>query len=177
MHEFANDAMTRTCPFQMPISSSLPRNSRTYAILYTINEIRPYLYICGYGAVNEQKLKELGITHIVDCTNIPSRRRIPGIEYFHVCVEDSEAANIAQYFEAATTFMKKAKDKVNMPPCELRIDAAQTVNLSEGKIPRNLDCHDMSNFHCQSAAVSVLSRHLVSKMNFLEDSSNDIALA
>lgn len=99
----------------MPISSSLPRNSRTYAILYTINEIRPYLYISGYGAVSEQKLEELGITHIVDCTNIPSRKRIPGIEYFHVCVEDSEAANIAQYFEAATSFMKKAKDKVSSP--------------------------------------------------------------
>ena len=86
----------------------------TKSKLFSICEIRPYFYIAGYGALSHKKLKELGITHAVDATNINKTQRSPGVEYFEIKVDDSEQANIKKYFDDAAAFIQKAKDSVSV---------------------------------------------------------------
>jgi hypothetical protein len=95
--------------------------------LLSICELRPYLHICGsfkhlinwfncclgYGALSEQKLKELGIKYAIDATNLPKPLVYKDIEYFYVRVDDSEVYPIRKFFESAAGFIKKAKDSVS----------------------------------------------------------------
>uniref|UniRef100_A0A7E4UXH6 Dual specificity protein phosphatase 14 n=1 Tax=Panagrellus redivivus TaxID=6233 RepID=A0A7E4UXH6_PANRE len=78
--------------------------------LFSICEIRPYLYIAGYGALSHKKLKELGITHAVNATNILKTLQTPGIEYLDVKLDDDEAANIQLHFEEVAEFVQTAKN-------------------------------------------------------------------
>lgn len=48
--------------------------------LFSICEVRPHLYIAGYGAISEQKFRELGIKYAIDCTNLPKPVVIPNTE-------------------------------------------------------------------------------------------------
>ncbi|CAD5230073.1 unnamed protein product [Bursaphelenchus okinawaensis] len=80
-------------------------------ILFSICEIRPHLFIAGYGAITEKKLKDHGITHVVDCTNIPKSKCYEGIEYFDVPVDDSEMGRLNKYFESSAEFIEQAKSK------------------------------------------------------------------
>ena len=78
----------------------------------SISQIRPYLYLSGYLSLTEQKLKQLGITHAVDATNMPKSMRVNGIEYFTIEVDDSEKSDLRQYFEQASDFIKSGKESV-----------------------------------------------------------------
>lgn len=79
----------------------------------SITKIRPYLYLSSYLSItDEKKVKELGITHIVDATNNPESKRYAHIEYFLVKLEDNENSELRQYFEAAVEFIRGAKEKV-----------------------------------------------------------------
>lgn len=87
--------------------------------LFSICEIRPYLYIAGYGALSHKKIKDLGITHAVDATNISKTQRTPDVEYFEVKIDDSEISDIKKYFVDAAAFIQKAKDSVRMSSINL----------------------------------------------------------
>uniref|UniRef100_A0AC34FV97 Protein-tyrosine-phosphatase n=1 Tax=Panagrolaimus sp. ES5 TaxID=591445 RepID=A0AC34FV97_9BILA len=78
--------------------------------LFSICEIRPYLFIAGYGALSHKKIKELGITHAVDATNISRTQRTLDVEYLDVKIDDDERADIKKYFVEAASFIRKAKD-------------------------------------------------------------------
>uniref|UniRef100_A0AC35FU33 Uncharacterized protein n=1 Tax=Panagrolaimus sp. PS1159 TaxID=55785 RepID=A0AC35FU33_9BILA len=78
--------------------------------LFSICEIRPYLFIAGYGALTHQKVKELGITHAVDATNILKTQRTPDVEYFEVKIDDNEGSDIKKYFNESASFIRKAKE-------------------------------------------------------------------
>ncbi|KAE9551531.1 hypothetical protein FO519_005261, partial [Halicephalobus sp. NKZ332] len=88
---------------QTPVLSSKmtmdnsPKNSTTTESktkLFSICEIRPYLFIAGYGAISAKKVKELGITHAVDATNIINSQRVQDVEYTEVKVDDNEMTNL-----------------------------------------------------------------------------------
>ncbi|CAM6003304.1 unnamed protein product [Sphagnum balticum] len=79
-----------------------------------ISEITPYMFLSGYGCLTEPKLAQLGVTCVVDATNIP-RSRGWGNSIVHVkvsvcaagvCarraqvpVDDSEFAKLDVYFD------------------------------------------------------------------------------
>ncbi|VDN53003.1 unnamed protein product [Dracunculus medinensis] len=79
--------------------------------LCDISEIRPYLFLSGFGCVTEKKLSERGINFVINATNIPRIRQIENVEYLDIPVDDNAIANISSYFEQSTEFIKNAKQK------------------------------------------------------------------
>lgn len=43
---------------------------------HTVEQVRPFLYIASYNAISEEKMVEMGVTHLIDATNIPGKLRI-----------------------------------------------------------------------------------------------------
>ncbi|KAI6212040.1 hypothetical protein M3Y96_00499300 [Aphelenchoides besseyi] len=62
--------------------------------MQSISEVRPFLFLAGHKALSEEKFKELGITHGVDCTNFPKPLRIGETEYMDVKGADVERFQI-----------------------------------------------------------------------------------
>lgn len=91
-----------------------PKRPTRIEKLFSVSEIRPHLFLAGYGALNTPKFHELGITHAVDATNLPKPKRIEGIEYLDVKVDDAEFYPIKKYFQQTSDFIKQAKDKVTL---------------------------------------------------------------
>uniref|UniRef100_A0A0R3RSS9 Dual specificity protein phosphatase 14 n=1 Tax=Elaeophora elaphi TaxID=1147741 RepID=A0A0R3RSS9_9BILA len=79
--------------------------------LCDISEVRPYLYLSGFGCITEKKLRELGITHIIDATNLPNNPRYEGIECLDIMVDDSLIANLTPHFGNAAQFIWDAQKK------------------------------------------------------------------
>uniref|UniRef100_A0A914QFQ2 Protein-tyrosine-phosphatase n=1 Tax=Panagrolaimus davidi TaxID=227884 RepID=A0A914QFQ2_9BILA len=78
--------------------------------LYSICQIRPYLYIAGCMDVSHKNIRELKITHIVDATNIPEVQRTPNVQYLEVKIDDDGREDIKKHFIEAAAFIKKAKE-------------------------------------------------------------------
>lgn len=86
-------------------------NSASQKLASPISEVRPYLFISGYGSVSAKKLRELGITHVIDATNIPNTHA-KDVEYLEVPISDNEREVISKYFQPAADFIRASKDKV-----------------------------------------------------------------
>uniref|UniRef100_A0AAF5HZ24 Protein-tyrosine-phosphatase n=1 Tax=Strongyloides stercoralis TaxID=6248 RepID=A0AAF5HZ24_STRER len=57
-----------------------------------------------------QLVLNLGITHIIDCTNIPNPKKFDGIKYLQIPINDGETEKIEKYFDTVIKFVKEAKD-------------------------------------------------------------------
>ncbi|CEF63269.1 Dual specificity phosphatase, catalytic domain and Protein-tyrosine/Dual specificity phosphatase domain and Atypical dual specificity phosphatase family and Dual specificity phosphatase, subgroup, catalytic domain-containing protein [Strongyloides ratti] len=78
--------------------------------LLSISEITPYMYLSGYGCIYETKIRKLGITHIIDCTNIPKPKKFNDIKYLQIPINDGETEKIEAYFDTVVEFVREAKD-------------------------------------------------------------------
>ncbi|MCP9257758.1 Dual specificity protein phosphatase 14 [Dirofilaria immitis] len=58
-----------------------------------------------------QKLRSLGITHVIDATNFPNNPRYEGIEFLNIMVDDSLIANLTPHFASAAQFIQNAQKK------------------------------------------------------------------
>ncbi|KAL3989270.1 Dual specificity phosphatase catalytic domain family protein [Acanthocheilonema viteae] len=79
--------------------------------LCDISEVRPYLYLSGFGCITEKKLRDLGITHIIDATNLPNNPHFEGIEFLDIMIDDSLIANLIPHFESTAQFIRNAQKK------------------------------------------------------------------
>ncbi|GMR31760.1 hypothetical protein PMAYCL1PPCAC_01955 [Pristionchus mayeri] len=79
--------------------------------LLAMTEIRPYLFLSGFGCITQNKIKQLGITHAVDCTNLKNSRRFTDLQYLEVPVDDTAICKASQYFETVANFIEEAKNK------------------------------------------------------------------
>uniref|UniRef100_A0AC34GXX5 Dual specificity phosphatase catalytic domain-containing protein n=1 Tax=Panagrolaimus sp. ES5 TaxID=591445 RepID=A0AC34GXX5_9BILA len=95
------------------IPASVLSIDATKSKIFSICEIRPYLFIAGYGALSHQKIKDLGITHAIDVTNNSNNQRFIGVKYFDVKIDDNEKADIKKHFIEASAFIQKAKESVS----------------------------------------------------------------
>lgn len=73
-------------------------SSQSPSTMHSIDEVNEYLYISGYGTITEQKLRKLGITLVVDATNVFSKAWTD-VELLKVPVDDSDFAKLDQYFD------------------------------------------------------------------------------
>uniref|UniRef100_A0A0N4ZSP9 Protein-tyrosine-phosphatase n=1 Tax=Parastrongyloides trichosuri TaxID=131310 RepID=A0A0N4ZSP9_PARTI len=78
--------------------------------LVSISEITPYMYLSGYGCIYEKKIKELGITHIIDCTNIPNPKKFNDVKLLEIPIDDKERVKIDIHFDSVIEFVKEAKN-------------------------------------------------------------------
>ncbi|CAI2357154.1 unnamed protein product [Caenorhabditis sp. 36 PRJEB53466] len=78
--------------------------------ILSITQVRPHLFLAGYGCITPSLLKQYQITHAVDCTNLKTKP-IPGLEKIEVPVDDNTLSKISQYFETAIKFIEDAKQQ------------------------------------------------------------------
>ncbi|GMT05161.1 hypothetical protein PENTCL1PPCAC_27335 [Pristionchus entomophagus] len=76
--------------------------------LLAMTEIRPYLFLSGFGCITQNKIKQLGITHAVDCTNLKNSKRFTDLQYLEVPVDDTAICKASQYFETVANFIDEA---------------------------------------------------------------------
>uniref|UniRef100_A0A0M3KH80 Protein-tyrosine-phosphatase n=1 Tax=Anisakis simplex TaxID=6269 RepID=A0A0M3KH80_ANISI len=56
-------------------------------------------------------LNQLGITSVIDATNIPSNPQYQGIEYLRTPLDDDVISNITQYFVKVADFVESTRSK------------------------------------------------------------------
>ncbi|CAL2050166.1 hypothetical protein CAEBREN_08448 [Caenorhabditis brenneri] len=78
--------------------------------LLSITEVRPHLFLAGYGCITPSLLKQYNITHAVDCTNLKTKA-ISGLERIEIPVDDSLLAKITPHFETVIKFVEDAKQQ------------------------------------------------------------------
>lgn len=81
-----------------------------YSCFTTASEIMDHLYLSGFICAEESKLKEIGITAVVDATNV-SNSPIKSVDYLKIPVEDSEGSNIKVYFDEVADKILQVKLK------------------------------------------------------------------
>jgi len=75
------------------------------------SEILPHLFIGNQrDAANKERLKELGVTHVVNVTaHLPLHFEDNGINYLRLPASDSGSQNLKQYFSHAISFIESAE--------------------------------------------------------------------
>ena len=76
-------------------------------------EIQPYLYLTNYCSILDKDIKGMGITHVVDATNVPTSHRFPDVEYFEVNIDDKEHSDLQQFFDDVVAFINRSKESVS----------------------------------------------------------------
>ncbi|VDK23200.1 unnamed protein product [Anisakis simplex] len=56
-------------------------------------------------------MNQLGITSVIDATNIPSNPQYQGIEYLRTPLDDDVISNITQYFVKVADFVESTRSK------------------------------------------------------------------
>lgn len=74
--------------------------------LHSISALNDYLYLSGFGAINDVALKERGITCVINATSIASKL-LPMIEYLQIPVDDNDYAPLERYFDEAADLIEK----------------------------------------------------------------------
>ncbi len=77
----------------------------------SISEVNDHLFISGYGPVTKQKLNQLGITCVIDATNIPRNKILEEIDYLKVAVDDSDYAKLNVFFDQAADKIEEHRKK------------------------------------------------------------------
>ncbi|CAJ0574936.1 unnamed protein product, partial [Mesorhabditis spiculigera] len=81
--------------------------------LFDFTEVLPHLFVAGFGCVTEAKLKQHGITHLVDATNLGLvSKKLKEFEILEVPIADDVLAKISKHFEAVVDFVNSAKAQV-----------------------------------------------------------------
>uniref|UniRef100_A0A0N5ADY0 Protein-tyrosine-phosphatase n=1 Tax=Syphacia muris TaxID=451379 RepID=A0A0N5ADY0_9BILA len=79
------------------------------SIIFNISEILPHLFLSGFGCALEKNLHQLGITHVVDASNMIRNVEYKGIKYMYVKIYDSEDSDILQYIDGVIEFIEEAR--------------------------------------------------------------------
>ena len=80
-------------------------------VLMSFTEVKPHLYLSGFGCITEKAIHDHGITHAVDATNIPNNKRLSSLKYFNVPVADDLLSKINKYFYEVANFVDSAKSE------------------------------------------------------------------
>lgn len=81
-----------------------------FGVFSSIDSVTDYLFISGYAPVTKEKLTKLGITLIVDATNVPNRP-LDGIDTIKIAVDDCESALLKPFFDDICDKIKENKEK------------------------------------------------------------------
>lgn len=64
-----------------------------------IAQINDHLFLSSAGAIKQDRIRTLGITHIVNCTMEIPNLRLPSLECIQIHVEDTPSARLGMYFD------------------------------------------------------------------------------
>uniref|UniRef100_A0A8R1DPI5 Protein-tyrosine-phosphatase n=1 Tax=Caenorhabditis japonica TaxID=281687 RepID=A0A8R1DPI5_CAEJA len=86
------------------------RMSNNNKSLLSITQVRPHLFLSGYGCLTSSLLKQYNITRAVDCTNLKTKP-IAGLEKIEVPVDDSALSKISGYFDTVIKYVEEGKQQ------------------------------------------------------------------
>ncbi|XP_052810864.1 dual specificity protein phosphatase 14-like isoform X2 [Mya arenaria] len=79
---------------------TIPRRRKMDLNMFNqIAQINDHLYLSSAGAIKSDRLRTLGITHVVNCTMEIPNLRIPNLECIQIQVEDTPSARLGAYFD------------------------------------------------------------------------------
>uniref|UniRef100_A0A1I7TJM5 Protein-tyrosine-phosphatase n=1 Tax=Caenorhabditis tropicalis TaxID=1561998 RepID=A0A1I7TJM5_9PELO len=111
--------------------------------LLSITQIRPHLFLAGYGCITPSLLKQNNITHAVDCTNLKTKP-IPGLEKIEVPVDDNTLAKMTPYFEPVIKFVEDAKQQGHNTViyCAAGVSRSATLTIVYLMVTENLSLEE-----------------------------------
>ena len=77
--------------------------------LAQISEIYDFLYLSGAHPVQTRRMRNLGITNIINATMEVSDLRSPGLTTMHIYIDDSPYAKISPYFDKCAKLIHDVK--------------------------------------------------------------------
>ena len=95
--------------------------------LAQISEIYDFLYLSGAHPVQTRRMRNLGITNIINATMEVSDLRSPGLTTMHIYIDDSPYAKISPYFDKCAKLLvklTKRQEDWSAPWYELKLDSA-----------------------------------------------------
>ena len=96
---------------------------------FKISKIDDHVYLSGsMNTSKKHMLQNLGITHILIIGTDLKAHFPEDFTYKHVCIEDQENENIAQYFDACYEFIVKATGPV-LVHCHAGMSRSATIVL------------------------------------------------
>lgn len=105
--------MLNTAPGSRLLSSRSSKGATTFGgysqpstPFATISKVTDGLYVCGVLALNEAKIKQLGVTCIVNCAAELPCIQVPGVQTIKVGVDDVPSAPLYVHFD-------KIADRIN----------------------------------------------------------------
>ena len=78
-----------------------------------ISKVTESLYLSSYVAIQEERLLNLGITHIINITEFKPNHvfpKLPDLEYLRVPIRDLEHSDILSHFEACAAKIRDVGD-------------------------------------------------------------------
>ncbi|KAL3114202.1 hypothetical protein niasHT_014046 [Heterodera trifolii] len=76
-----------------------------------ISEINDHLFLSGAGVLRPEKLKQKGITCVVNATVEEPTANLPGIDSVRIRIEDSPFARLDHYFDQTADKIKSVKER------------------------------------------------------------------
>ena len=76
-----------------------------------IAKITDYLYLSGCSAVKPDRLRQLGITYVINCTIEVPNLNVPDIEVTKIQVDDMPNSRLSVYFDRCADKIKQVRDR------------------------------------------------------------------
>jgi len=76
---------------------------------YEITQVTNTLFVSGIHAITEERLRELGITAIINVTTRVPKWDIPGIKSYKFPVKDHPKADLSVYFDSAADLIRRER--------------------------------------------------------------------
>ncbi|EFO82253.1 hypothetical protein CRE_00213 [Caenorhabditis remanei] len=129
--------------FHISIVFQTTKMSNNNKSLLSITQVRPHLFLAGYGCITPSLLKQYNITHAVDCTNLKTKP-IPGLDKIEVPVDDNTLAKITQYFEPVVKFVEDAKQQGHNTViyCAAGVSRSATLTIVYLMVTENLSLEE-----------------------------------
>ncbi|XP_013399808.1 dual specificity protein phosphatase 14 [Lingula anatina] len=81
------------------------------SIFMQIAQVTDHLFLCSASALSEKRIKERGITCIINITMEVPNLRIKGVEALQINVDDVPHTNLAVYFDRCADKIKSVQSK------------------------------------------------------------------
>lgn len=109
--------------------------------LNDISKVNSYLYIGSADAFNKDKLREHGITLVINCAREVPLMNIPEVEVVKLEIDDLPSSRIDRFFEKCSDLIKTNRDRGNSTLVHCAAGVSRSACIVLAHLMR---CHNMA---------------------------------